>query len=81
MHASGVRELAYSLVQLSINVNFSCKDCIVSFLETCSAKGEDGRCPICSHAPVTVSIDIHHSPLMKIAKKLIGKGITGGDGG
>jgi hypothetical protein len=33
---------------------YSCKDCIVSFLETCTAKGEDGRCPTCSKGPLKV---------------------------
>ncbi|KAJ3556710.1 hypothetical protein NM688_g1873 [Phlebia brevispora] len=31
-----------------------CKDCITAFLESCLEKGEQGRCPTCSHGPVTV---------------------------
>ncbi|KAH8102375.1 SNF2 family N-terminal domain-containing protein [Cristinia sonorae] len=30
-----------------------CKDCIIAFLDTCEEKGEPGRCPTCSHSPVT----------------------------
>lgn len=33
---------------------YSCKDCIVAFIETCREKGEDGRCPTCSRGPVKV---------------------------
>ncbi|KAA1467782.1 hypothetical protein DENSPDRAFT_770871 [Dentipellis sp. KUC8613] len=32
-----------------------CKDCAISFLETCTAKGEDGRCPTCNRGPVKES--------------------------
>ena len=30
----------------------SCKDCVVSYLETCEEQGKDGVCPICSSGPV-----------------------------
>ncbi|KAF7791598.1 hypothetical protein EIP86_002615 [Pleurotus ostreatoroseus] len=33
----------------------SCKDCITAFLENCLEKGEQGRCPTCSHSPVKES--------------------------
>ncbi|PSS29648.1 hypothetical protein PHLCEN_2v2796 [Hermanssonia centrifuga] len=32
-----------------------CKDCIAAFLESCADKKEEGRCPICSYAPVRES--------------------------
>ncbi|TFY55395.1 hypothetical protein EVG20_g9332 [Dentipellis fragilis] len=32
-----------------------CKDCAISFLETCAAKDEDGRCPTCNRGPVKES--------------------------
>jgi DNA repair protein RAD5 len=32
----------------------SCKDCITAFLSNLADKGEDGRCPTCSHTPVQV---------------------------
>ncbi|EIN13831.1 DNA repair protein RAD5 [Punctularia strigosozonata HHB-11173 SS5] len=32
-----------------------CKDCIVSFIDGCRAKGEEGRCPICSMGPIKES--------------------------
>lgn len=32
-----------------------CRDCILAFLATCEEKGEESRCPTCSHCPVAVS--------------------------
>ena len=31
---------------------YSCKDCVVNFLETCQEQERDGVCPICSSGPV-----------------------------
>ena len=31
---------------------YSCKDCVVNFLELCQEQGKDGVCPICSSGPV-----------------------------
>ncbi|KIP11786.1 hypothetical protein PHLGIDRAFT_83110 [Phlebiopsis gigantea 11061_1 CR5-6] len=32
-----------------------CKDCITAFLQQCADKGQQGRCPTCSEAPVAES--------------------------
>ncbi|EGN93185.1 hypothetical protein SERLA73DRAFT_172337 [Serpula lacrymans var. lacrymans S7.3] len=29
-----------------------CKDCIISYLEACNERGEEGRCPTCSRGPI-----------------------------
>lgn len=31
---------------------YSCKDCVVNFLETCQEQGKNGVCPVCSSGPV-----------------------------
>lgn len=43
------------MVQLRVtdqSLIYSCKDCVVNFLETCQEQGKDGMCPICSSGPL-----------------------------
>lgn len=37
---------------LILTFQYSCKECIISYLATCTDKGEVPRCPTCSQGPV-----------------------------
>lgn len=43
------RSSCYRLVLMLLH---SCKECIISYLVTCTEKGEEPRCPTCSQGPV-----------------------------
>jgi hypothetical protein len=70
VHAPVVRFLRQLCATMIKNCN-SCKDCIVSYLETCAAKGEQGKCPTCSQGPVVVSVIslAIRSSLMELAQE------------
>ena len=55
MFAPGVSMAIWHNVTKLIKILASCKDCITAFLQQCTDNGQDGRCPTCSRAPVTVT--------------------------
>lgn len=52
MHKWCVNEPVRVISGDSLARTCSCKDCVVTFLETCEEQGRDGVCPICSSCPV-----------------------------
>ena len=43
---------------------YSCKDCIIAFIERCREKGEQGKCPTCSRGPVEVCLSTYFMSIM-----------------